>query len=78
LQNNLVDIEYVRIPLATVADSLFTITDKDIELYIKNNSKNYDQDASRSVRYVKFDVVATPEDKLLIENELRNLINDRS
>jgi peptidyl-prolyl cis-trans isomerase D len=78
LQNNLVDIEYVRIPLATVADSLFTTTDKDVESYIKNNSKNYEQDASRSVRYVKFDVVPTPEDKLLIENELRNLINDRS
>jgi peptidyl-prolyl cis-trans isomerase D len=78
LQNDLVDIEYVRIPLNTVADSLFTISDKDIEAYIKDNSTKYEQDASRSVHYVQFDVVATPEDKLLVENELRNLLSDRS
>ena len=78
LQNDLVDIEYVRIPLTTVADSLFTVTDKDIEAYINDNSTKYEQDASRSVRYVQFDVVATPEDKLLIENELRILLSDRS
>jgi peptidyl-prolyl cis-trans isomerase D len=78
LQNDLVDIEYVRIPLSTVADSLFTVSDKDIEAYIKDNSTKYEQDASRSVRYVQFDVVATPEDKLLVENELRNLLSDRS
>jgi peptidyl-prolyl cis-trans isomerase D len=78
LQNDLVDIEYVRIPLNTVADSLFTVSDKDIEAYIKDNSTKYEQDASRSVHYVQFDVVATPEDKLLVENELRNLLSDRS
>jgi peptidyl-prolyl cis-trans isomerase D len=78
LQNDLVDIEYVRIPLSTVADSLFTVSDKDIEAYIKDNSTKYEQDASRSVHYVQFDVVATPEDKLLVENELRNLLSDRS
>ncbi len=78
LQNDLVDIEYVRITLTTVADSLFTVTDKDIEAYINDNSTKYEQDASRSVRYVQFDVVATPEDKLLIENELRILLSDRS
>lgn len=78
LQNDLVDIEYVRIPLTTFADSLFTVTDKDIEAYINNNSTKYEQDASRSIRYVQFDVVATPEDKLLIENELRILLSDRS
>ena len=78
LQNDLVDIEYVRIPLTSVADSLFTVSDKDIEAYIKDNSNNYEQDASRSVRYVQFDVIATAEDKLRIENELRNLLSDRS
>jgi peptidyl-prolyl cis-trans isomerase D len=78
LQSDLVDIEYVRIPLTTVPDSLITVSTKDIEAYIKENSTKYEQDASRSVRYVKFDVAATPEDKLLIENELRNLLSDRS
>jgi peptidyl-prolyl cis-trans isomerase D len=78
LQSDLVDIEYVRIPLTSVPDSLLTVSTKDIEAYIKQNSTKYEQDASRSVRYVKFDVVATPEDKLLIENELRNLLSDRS
>ena len=78
LQNDLVDIVYVRIPLTSVADSLFTVSDKDIEAYIKDNSNNYEQDATRSVRYVQFDVIATAEDKLRIENELRNLLSDRS
>ena len=78
LQNDLVDIEYIRIPLTTVADSLINVSAKDIEAYIKDNSTNYEQDESRSVRYVLFDVAATPEDKLLIENELRKLLSDRS
>ena len=78
LQNDLVDIEYVRIPLTSVADSLFAVTEKDIKAYINENSASYEQDASRSVRYVQFDVVATPDDKLRVENELRNLLTDRS
>ena len=77
LQNDLVDLEFVRIPVTYVADSLVSVTDADVKKYIKENSDAYQQEASRSVRYVQFDVTPTPEDKLLIENELRILLTDR-
>ena len=78
LQNDLVDIDYVRIPYAVISDSLVKITKKDIAAYIAKNSDKYKREASRSLRYVQFSEDPTPDDKVLIENELRNLLSERT
>jgi len=78
LQNDLVDIDYVQIPYTVVADSLIEVTSQDIAAYIKENKETYKREASRDLKYVQFAEVTTPEDKVLIENELRTLLSSRT
>lgn len=77
LQNNLADLDYVRIPYDIISDSLAQVTSKDIASYIKENADNYERVASRDLRYVMFSEIPTPEDKIVIENELRELLVER-
>lgn len=77
LQNDLIDLSYVRIPYSVIPDSIVKITDKDIANYIKENKKKYERDAARSIRYVQFVEEATSDDKVLIENELQALLSER-
>lgn len=78
LQNQLADLDYVRIPYDVIADSLAQVTAKDIEAYIKENAEEYEREASRDLRYVMFSEDPTPDDKVVIENQLRELLKERS
>lgn len=78
LQNNLADLDYVRIPYDIIADSLAQVTAKDIEAYIKENAEEYERESSRDLRYVMFSEDPTPDDKVVIENQLRELLKERS
>lgn len=77
LQNDIIDLEYVRIPYNVIPDSLVTVSNKDMERYIADNADTYEREESRDLQYVQFIEVATPEDKVLIENELRELLTTR-
>jgi len=77
LQNDLVDLDYVRIPYTVIPDSIIAVSTKDIANYIAENADTYEREEARDLRYVQFAEVPTPEDKLLIENELRKLLNTR-
>jgi len=77
LQNDLIDLDYVRIPFNVIPDSLVTVSSKDISSYIAANATTYEREAARDLRYVQFTEAPTPEDKVLIENELRKLLSSR-
>lgn len=77
LQNDLIDLDYVRIPFNVIPDSLVTVSTKDISSYIAANATTYEREAARDLRYVQFTEAPTPEDKVLIENELRKLLSSR-
>ena len=77
LQNDLIDLDYVRIPFNVIPDSLVTVSSKDISSYIADNATSYEREAARDLRYVQFTEAPTPEDKVLIENELRKLLSSR-
>ena len=77
LQNDLIDLEYVRVPYSVIPDSLVTVSNKDVERYIAENADTYEREESRSLQYVQFAETATPEDKVLIENQLRELLTTR-
>lgn len=78
LQNDLVDIDFVQIPHTIIPDSLVEVTNSDIATYVKKNKSAYTREASRDLKYVQFSEVPTPEDKVLIENELRTLLSSRT
>ena len=77
-QNDNIDLSYVRIPYTVIADSLVSVSANDIENYIKENKASYNREAARNLRYVQFSENPTPEDKVLIENELRALLAERT
>ena len=77
LQNDLIDLEYVRIPYSVIPDSLVTVSNKDIATYIADHADVYEREEARDLRYVQFTEAPTPQDKVQIENELRQLLTSR-
>lgn len=77
LQGDKVDIKFVQIPYASIADSTVSVSKSDITAYINKNKKQFKVDASRDIRYVEFKEAATVEDENAIKEALNVLLNDR-
>ena len=77
IQNDKVNLKFVRTPYGEVPDSLFKISDADIKQYINKTKENYETEMSRSVRYVIFDEVASEADENQIRADLEKLKNQR-
>ncbi len=77
IQNDKVNLKFVRMSYEEVPDSLFKISDADIKQYINKTKENYETEMSRSVRYVIFDEVASEADENQIRADLEKLKNQR-
>ena len=77
IQNDKVNLKFVRMTYEEVPDSLFKISDADIKQYINKTKENYETEMSRSVRYVIFDEVASESDENQIRADLEKLKNQR-
>ena len=67
IENDKVNIEYLRIPYDEIPDSIIQIKDSEIFSYMKNNRDNYENGEFRKVDYVFIPDVASSID----ENNLR-------
>ncbi|SFZ93048.1 peptidyl-prolyl cis-trans isomerase D [Flaviramulus basaltis] len=77
LEGNKVDIKYVQVAYSTIPDSTVTVSKSDISTYIKENKKQFEVDASRDIRFVQFNEVASIEDENNIKAELNTYIKGR-
>lgn len=77
IENDKVNIKYVKVPYSAVADSLVKVTEGDIKDYINDHKDQFTEEASRSVRYVFFSEEASDEDITAIKEEVAALLNDR-
>ena len=68
--------EFVYIPYTSIADSLITITNSDYKNYIKDHSKEFQVEKSRDIKYIKFDIVASEDDKKEMKTRLSEYISD--
>ncbi|WP_440880338.1 peptidylprolyl isomerase [Tenacibaculum sp. C7A-26P2] len=75
-ENTKLSAKYVYLPYTSIADSLITITKKDIKNYIDSNESNFKVDASRDIKLVKFNIAPTAEDESRIEKSVGELIGD--
>ncbi len=75
-ENTKISGKYVYAPYTLIADSLVTVTKGDIKSYIEANASNYEVEASRDVKFVKFDIKPTAEDEAVIKNSVAELIED--
>ena len=73
LENDKVNIEYLRIPYDIIPDSILQIRDSEISSYIKNNKVNYEKGESRKVEYVFIPDTASPLDENNLRSDLEQL-----
>ena len=77
LANNKVDIQYVRVPYTSIADSTIIVTKKEIEAYVKEHKEDFKQDKARDIRFVFFEEKPSLEDENAVKNSLLALIEDK-
>lgn len=82
--NERLDFRYVRVPFDKVKDEEAPVTDADYQAFLKENPKLYDQqEETRIVNYITFDVLPTTADSAVsrdavgkLVDGLRNATND--
>ena len=77
LANDKVDIEYVRIPYASIADSTIAVSKDEIAAYIKEHKDEYKQDPARDIRFVYFEEKASASDENDAKAYVQGLIEDK-
>lgn len=72
-----VDIRYVQVPYASIADSLVKVTKSEIKSYMEKNKDQYQVEATREILFVEFKEEASVEDEAAIKADLLMLKSDR-
>lgn len=75
-RNTHIKSSYYGAPYTSIADSVVKLTDQDYEQFYNENKFRYQQDASRDIEYVAFDVKPSAEDRDKINREVQNLYNE--
>ena len=76
-QNQRIGFNYVKIPFDEVANSEVTVEDADLTAYLNNNIAKFAQDEeTRKLGYVTFNVAPTAADSAAIKGDILKLGND--
>ncbi len=73
LENDKVNIEYLRIPYDIIPDSIIQVKDSEILSYMKNNPDNYEKGEFRKVEYVFIPDIASSLDENNLRSDLEQL-----
>ena len=76
MTNDKVDIQYVRVPFNSIADSTIQVTKEEIEAYVKEHPEDYKQEKARDIRFVYFEEAASADDEKAVEDEITKLLGD--
>lgn len=69
--------EFVYVPYTTIPDSLAIVSREEIKKYLDDNKKRFKPEATRSIQYVKFDIVPSKADDEEVKGIVESFINDR-
>jgi peptidylprolyl isomerase/peptidyl-prolyl cis-trans isomerase D len=75
--NTKMDAKFVYVPYETIPDSLGYASREEVQEYLEKDSKRFKSESSRSLQYVKFDIVPSEADKEFVKGEVAKHINDR-
>ncbi|MDC6365576.1 MULTISPECIES: peptidylprolyl isomerase [Flavobacteriaceae] len=76
LTNDKVDIQYVRVPYSTIADSTIQVSKTQIQSYVSNHQKEFEQEKARDIRFVYFEEKPSAEDEKNVEDAVVALLSD--
>jgi len=74
MENDNLSLKYVQVPYTSIADSLITLSDNEINTYVKAHASEYQSEASRDLQYVLFKEEASTEDEENIKIEVAKLL----
>jgi peptidyl-prolyl cis-trans isomerase D len=73
-KNQIVDFEFVAQNYATIPDTSIQVSESELKAYYEKHKNRYEQDASRDLVYVTFDILPSDEDRQMateLVNKLR-------
>jgi len=76
-QNTNMESQFVFVPYSTIADTLASVSKEEVKAYVSKNPKKYKPEATRSLQFVKFDIVPSLADDTETKQIVENFINDR-
>ncbi len=76
VENGTAAIEYVKIPYTQIKDDEVQISDSDLRAYLNDNKAEFEQDESRAVDYVVFDLDASDQDIAATKGFVDDLAED--
>ena len=76
-QNTKIDARYVYVPYTTVPDSLSVVSKDEIQKYLEDNKKRFKTEATRTLQYVRYNIVPSEEDEEAIKSIVGSFIDDR-
>jgi len=69
-------VRYYSLPYTSISDSLIKLTDADYEKYYNENKYKYQQEDSRDIEYVSFEIIPSNEDREKINQDVTALYQE--
>ena len=76
-QNDKINMQYVYVPYTSIPDTDVSVTDSEIEAYIRNNAADYEQTPQVDVQFVSFSEAPSDADIADAETTISSLLKDR-
>jgi len=73
--NKIAEVKYLYIPYYTISDSSVSVTESDLQAYLKSHSDQYQRELSRSLEYVSFPIVPSADDTAAVVEEITEIKN---
>ncbi len=77
VNNTQFDLQYVKVPYASISNDKVSVSDSDIQQYINAHKKQFTSEGARSIRYVLFPSKASDADINEVKTQLADLLKDR-
>lgn len=75
-RNYIVDMKIASKTYNTISDSTISVTDAELKSYYKKHQKEYEQEETRDIAYITFDIVPSSEDSIATYNQIKSLYKD--
>ena len=75
-ENSVAEIKYLYVPYYSIADSVVSVTDAELEDYLDAHQAEYQVEESRSFSYVSIPIVPSAEDTAFFKQEMEQLKKD--
>lgn len=76
-ENTKLNGQYVFLPYTSVADSLVAVSNDEVKSYVKKHPNKFKPEATRTLKYVKFDILPSQADEEEVKKEVASFIVDR-